>query len=252
MAARSGGNLTGSNRNLALAVVLPDFLSDLKQGPPPLLASVSPPVLRQGGRGTYWGQPVVKASVTLAFGPRPIAAQLPGRSHCPGSCPLHTCTGGRTGTTSVEGAESMPVSRLRAEKGLPQARKEKQPGHSHTGSWKRARLAWVHFSTANMEERPPARVFAFLEDANKSTRQLATGRKSGPKSSRRNKDGMPVGRGWGMKTGATVPGPLTSHHGGGLGCCQPQVNPRNPCRDEHALGHLLTSHLRPSQQARWW
>lgn len=74
-----------------------------------------------------------------------------------------------------------------AEKGLPQAREEKQPGHGHTGSWKRARLAWIHFSAANMEERPPARVFAFLEDANKSTRQLATGRMSGPKSSRRNK-----------------------------------------------------------------
>lgn len=25
-----------------------------------------------------------------------------------------------------------------------------------------------------------------------------------------------------MKTGAAVPGPLTSHHEGGLGCCQPQ------------------------------
>lgn len=99
------------------------------------------------------------------------------------------------------------VSRLRAEKGLPQARKEKQPGHSHTGSWKRARLAWVHFSTANMEERPPARVFAFLEDANKSTRQLATGRKSGPKSSRRNKDGMPVGMGLGYEDWGDCPRP---------------------------------------------
>lgn len=108
MAARSGGNLPGSNHDLALAAVLPDFPSDLKQGPPPLPASVSPPVLRRGGRGTYWGQPVVKASVTLAFGPRPTAAQLPGRSHCPGSCPLHTCTGGGRGTASVEGAESMP------------------------------------------------------------------------------------------------------------------------------------------------
>lgn len=45
--------------------------------------------------------------------------------------------------------------------------------------------------------------------------------------------------GWGIETGVTVQGPLMSQHEGGLGCCRPQVNPRNPCRDSHAA--LATS-----------
>ena len=50
---------------------------------------------------------------------------------------------------------------------------------------------------------------------------------------------------------ADCPRPLMSNHEGGLGSCQPRVIPGPPAGIS-SCGHLFTSHLRPSLQARRW
>lgn len=68
-----------------------------------------------------------------------------------------------------------------------------------------------------------------MEDTKESIRQLAKGKISGPKSSKKKKKKKMPGQG--MEIGVTVQHPFMSRHDSGLGCHQLQVNPRNPYRN---------------------